>query len=91
MDALDKMIRGTTSSFQYRITINSVESARPSASAAVAKGLGLPISTVVSRLYRTPAALTPSTRQTRTSPFCRLDSFSYMNKMKGQPWWLDSN
>lgn len=51
------MVQGTATSFQYRILINSIGSARPSASAAVAKGLGLPISTVVSRLYRAPAVL----------------------------------
>ena len=42
---------------QFRILIKSVGTARPSASAAVAKGLGLPASTVIARLYRAPAVL----------------------------------
>jgi len=42
---------------QYRIVVNSIGSARPAASAAIAKGLGLAASTVVSRLYRAPAIL----------------------------------
>lgn len=41
----------------FRILIKSVGTARPSASTAVAKGLGLPASTVVSRLYSAPAIL----------------------------------
>ncbi len=54
------MIEGTTDASnvsQYRILIKSVGSALPSTSAAVAKGLGLPTATVVSRLYRAPAVL----------------------------------
>lgn len=42
---------------QFRILITSVGTARPSASAAIAKGLGLPVATVVARLYSAPAIL----------------------------------
>lgn len=47
----------TVETQQFRILIKSVGTARPSASAAVAKGLGLPASTVIARLYRAPAVL----------------------------------
>lgn len=54
------MLEGTispTDERQFRILIKSVGTARPLACAAVAQGLGLPASTVVSRLYRAPAIL----------------------------------
>ncbi len=41
----------------YRILIKSVGSAPPATAAALAKGLGLPTATVISRLYRAPAIL----------------------------------
>ncbi len=56
----DTIIKGTTDASDtchYRILINSIGSALPSTSAAVAKGLGLPTAMVVSRLYRAPAVL----------------------------------
>lgn len=42
---------------QVRILILSIGTARPSASAVIAKGLGLPLSTVVSRIYNAPTVL----------------------------------
>lgn len=42
---------------QFRIVINSVGTARPSVSVAIAKGLGLPASTVIGRMYRAPSVL----------------------------------
>lgn len=42
---------------QFRILIKSVGTARPSASVAIAKGLGLPASTVIGRMYRAPSVL----------------------------------
>jgi hypothetical protein len=42
---------------QFRVIITSIGTAAPTASAAIASGLGLPISTVVSRLYSAPAIL----------------------------------
>jgi len=48
---------GIMTTHQVRILITSVGTARPSASAVIAKGLGLPVSTVVSRLYSAPTTL----------------------------------
>ncbi len=48
---------------QYRIVVNSIGTAKPAASAAIAKGLGLSASTVVSRLYRAPAILVEGVEQ----------------------------
>lgn len=45
---------------QFRIVITSVGTARPSVSVAIAKGLGLPASTVIGRMYRAPAVLVDS-------------------------------
>jgi len=42
---------------QHRIVVNAVGTAKPAMCAAVAKGLGLTTSVVVSRLYRAPAVL----------------------------------
>lgn len=42
---------------QFRVIVTSIGTAAPTASVAIASGLGLPISTVVSRLYSAPAIL----------------------------------
>jgi len=41
----------------FRIVVKSIGTAQPAASAAIASGLGLPVTTVISRLYSAPAVL----------------------------------
>jgi len=44
-------------SHSFRILINSIGTAQPATSAAIASGLGLPAATVIARLYSAPAVL----------------------------------
>ena len=48
---------------QYRVVVNSIGKAGLAASAAIAKGLGIPASTLVARLYRAPAVLVEGVEQ----------------------------
>lgn len=48
---------------QYRVVVNSIGEAGLAASAAIAKGLGIPASTLVARLYRAPAILVEGIEQ----------------------------
>ncbi len=48
---------------QYRVVVNSVGKAGLAASAAIAKGLGIPASSLVARLYRAPAVLVEGVEQ----------------------------
>lgn len=47
----------------YRVLVKSVGSALPSVTAKIAVGLGLPVSTVISRLYRAPTILVDKVEQ----------------------------
>jgi len=60
------------SDHQVRILITSVGTARPSASAVIAKGLGLPVATIVSRLYSAPTTLIDEIDETIASQMVSL-------------------
>ena len=67
----------------FRVLVKSVGTARPATAAAIAKGLGLPAATVVSRLYRAPSVLVDGIDETLANRMSSLlDDIGYETEVQ---------